>query len=179
MFVTFLEGLRNAGIPASPKEHLVLLEALDRDVIATTTEEFYYLARAIYVKDESLLDRFDQAFAHIFRGLESAGPETASVPEEWLKAMAEKYLTDEQRKKLCEMMYHAFIDMRLLGWAGKAEQVADLADAFHNLPAGMWRNDFSLQFFRDSFLKVYQEKYRSEKITDYISIANQIIAMKD
>ena len=103
MFVTFLEGLRNAGIPASPKEHLVLLEALDRDVIATTTEEFYYLARAIYVKDESLLDRFGQAFAHIFRGLESAGPETASVPEEWLKAMAEKYLTDEEKAKIAAL----------------------------------------------------------------------------
>jgi uncharacterized protein with von Willebrand factor type A (vWA) domain len=103
MFVTFLEGLRNAGIPASPKEHLVLLEALDRDVIATTTEEFYYLARAIYVKDESLLDRFDQAFAHIFRGLESAGSETASVPEEWLKAMAEKYLTEEEKAKIAAL----------------------------------------------------------------------------
>jgi len=33
------------------------------------------------------------------------------------------------------MMHYAFIEMRLLGWGGKAEQVADLADAFHNLPA--------------------------------------------
>jgi uncharacterized protein len=33
MFFNFLDELRAAGIPASMKEHLVLLEALDRDVI--------------------------------------------------------------------------------------------------------------------------------------------------
>ncbi len=46
MFLSFLDELRAAGIPASPKEHLVLLEALDRDVIERTPEAFYYLARA-------------------------------------------------------------------------------------------------------------------------------------
>lgn len=43
-------------------------------------------------------------------------------------------LTDAQRRKLCEMMYAAFVEMRMLGWEGKSEQAADLADAFHNLP---------------------------------------------
>ena len=59
MFLSFLDELRAAGIPASLKEHLLLLEALDAQVIEHTPEEFYYLARATYVKDEGLLDRFD------------------------------------------------------------------------------------------------------------------------
>ncbi len=33
MFFNFLDDLRSAGIVASMKEHLLLLEALDRDVI--------------------------------------------------------------------------------------------------------------------------------------------------
>ena len=46
MFFNFVDELRAAGIPASFKEHLVLLEALDKDVIEATPEAFYYLSRA-------------------------------------------------------------------------------------------------------------------------------------
>ena len=62
MFFSFMEELRSAGISASLKEHLALLAALDADVIDQSPEEFYYLARATLVKDEALLDRFDQVF---------------------------------------------------------------------------------------------------------------------
>jgi uncharacterized protein len=96
MFLNFLDGLRSVGITASTKEHLVLLEALDRDVIERTPEDFYYLARAIYVKDESLLDRFDQVFAQVFRGVIGEAEPGAEIPEEWLKAIAEKYLSAEE-----------------------------------------------------------------------------------
>ncbi|HEX8389014.1 MAG TPA: VWA domain-containing protein, partial [Sphingomonas sp.] len=97
MFLSFLDELRAAGIPASMKEHLVLLEALDRDVIERTPEDFYYLARSVYVKDEGLLDRFDQVFAKVFRGVATTfGAAPADIPEEWLKAVAEKYLTPEE-----------------------------------------------------------------------------------
>jgi uncharacterized protein with von Willebrand factor type A (vWA) domain len=97
MFLLFLDELRAAGIPASLKEHLVLLEALDREVIEHRPEDFYYLARATYVKDEGLLDRFDQVFGRVFKGLlTSYGTEQADVPAEWLKAVAEKYLSPEE-----------------------------------------------------------------------------------
>jgi uncharacterized protein len=94
MFLAFLDALRAAGIPASPKEHLLLLEALERDVIPPEPEAFYYLARATYVKDETLLDRFDQVFARVFHGLSGdTGPGPVPLPEEWLRAVAEKYLS--------------------------------------------------------------------------------------
>jgi uncharacterized protein with von Willebrand factor type A (vWA) domain len=97
MFLRFLDELRAAGIPASLKEHLVLLEALDREVIERTPEDFYYLARATYVKDEGLLDRFDQVFGRVFKGLlTSDGTARTDVPAEWLHAVAEKYLTPEE-----------------------------------------------------------------------------------
>jgi len=97
MFLNFLDELRRAGIPASLKEHLLLLEALDAEVIERTPEEFYYLSRAVYVKDEGLLDRFDQIFAKVFRGLATSyGTTPTDIPEDWLKAVAEKFLTPDE-----------------------------------------------------------------------------------
>lgn len=101
MFFNFLDELRLAGIPAGLKEHLVLLEALDRDVIDRDPESFYYLSRATFVKDEGLIDRFDQVFNKVFKGvLSNYGVQVAEIPEDWLKAIAEKYLSPEEMEKI-------------------------------------------------------------------------------
>jgi uncharacterized protein with von Willebrand factor type A (vWA) domain len=101
MFLHFFEELRAARIPASLKEHLTLLEALRAGVIERRVEDFYYLARAAYVKDESLLDRFDQVFGKVFKGLETSfETETADIPEEWLRKLAELYLTPEEMEEV-------------------------------------------------------------------------------
>ncbi|MBV9840672.1 MAG: VWA domain-containing protein [Sphingomonadaceae bacterium] len=101
MFLNFLDALRKAGIPATLKEHLVLLEALDREVIERSPEEFYYLARATYVKDEALIDKFDRVFGQIFRGLQLSSEGGAhALPEEWLRAVAEKFLSREEMAKI-------------------------------------------------------------------------------
>jgi uncharacterized protein with von Willebrand factor type A (vWA) domain len=101
MFFSFLDELRAAGIPASLKEHLALLEALDADVIEQSPEEFYYLSRAVLVKDEAMLDRFDQVFNKVFKGLLSNYEKAeADIPEEWLKAVAEKFLTPEEMEAI-------------------------------------------------------------------------------
>lgn len=101
MFIGFVDALRRGGIPASLTEHLLLLEALDADVIGRSPEEFYYLARAIFVHDESRIDRFDRIFAEVFKGL-AGSPEdaTAEIPEEWLRKLAEQYLTPEQMAEI-------------------------------------------------------------------------------
>ncbi|MDG5487502.1 VWA domain-containing protein [Sphingomonas sp. BGYR3] len=101
MFHGFIDALRAAGIQASLKEHLILLEALEQDVIDRTPEQFYFLARATFVKDEGLIDRFDQVFARIFRGAAgSTLPPEAELPEEWLRAVAEAFLTPEEMARV-------------------------------------------------------------------------------
>ena len=100
MLLDFLDALRAAGIPAGVKEHLLLLEALDGDVIERRPEDFYYLARATYVKDEGLFDRFDQVFAKVFRGVLDGQGVEADIPDEWLRLVAEKYLTPEEMEKI-------------------------------------------------------------------------------
>jgi len=101
MFFNFMDELRAAGISASLKEHLVLLEALEKDVIRRSPEEFYYLSRATFVKDEGLLDRFDQVFSKVFKGIETSyGLQEEEIPLDWLKAVAEKYLSEEEMEKI-------------------------------------------------------------------------------
>ncbi len=101
MFLNFLDEMRAAGIPASLKEHLMLLEALDREVIGKSPEEFYYLSRAVYVKDEGLLDRFDQVFNKVFKGiLTEYGTQPVEIPSDWLRAVAEKFLTPEEMEAI-------------------------------------------------------------------------------
>jgi len=101
MLLNFLDELRAAGIGASMKEHLILLEALDRQVIEQTPEAFYYLSRATFVKDEGLLDRFDLVFGKVFKGMMTDyGQQPVEIPEDWLKAVAEKFLSAEEMEKI-------------------------------------------------------------------------------
>ncbi|QSR18602.1 VWA domain-containing protein [Novosphingobium sp. KA1] len=101
MLLNFVEELRAAGIGASLKEHLVLLEALDREVIERTPEAFYYLSRATFVKDEGLLDRFDQVFQKVFKGvLTDYGQQPVDIPEDWLRKVAERYFSQEEMEQV-------------------------------------------------------------------------------
>jgi hypothetical protein len=86
-----------------------------------------------------------------------------------------KLPTDPQRRSLSKMLSFAIIEIRFLGWEGKSEQAADLADAFHNLPLDMWSDSFSLSYFRDCFLKAYQQKY-PERSTNYVAMVDEIMA---
>ena len=87
--------------------------------------------------------------------------------------------TDAQRRKLCELLHHAIVEIRLLGRAGKADQAADLADAIHNLPSGMWRDDFSLRCLRDNFLAPYQQRYPDERVWNYVALVDGVLGMGD
>jgi len=99
VFLTFFTELKAAGVPASLKEYLTLLEALDHGLADYSAEEFYFLSRAALVKDERNIDRFDRVFAHVFRGIgDPAGALAAEIPEEWLRKLAEKHLSEEEKK---------------------------------------------------------------------------------
>src|SRR6201995_4153604 len=69
MFMRFFTELRQAKVPVTLKEYLALMEGLDKQVIDRSVDDFYYLSRAALVKDEKNLDRFDQVFSHVFKGL--------------------------------------------------------------------------------------------------------------
>ena len=104
MFLPFFQTLRATGIPVSLREYLGFLGAVKAGLVTYDVEGFYYLARTAMVKDERLLDRFDRAFAATFGGLEEIGPgdvlEALDLPEDWLRKLAEKHLTPEERAEI-------------------------------------------------------------------------------
>ncbi|SFI80746.1 hypothetical protein SAMN04515648_1778 [Phyllobacterium sp. CL33Tsu] len=102
MFIPFFLELKAARIPVSLREYLTLLEGLEAGLVDYDVEGFYYLARSALVKDERHMDRFDQVFGHVFKGIEAFGGEDginiANLPEEWLRKLAEKHLSEEEKK---------------------------------------------------------------------------------
>ena len=101
MFVAFFHELKAAGVPVTLREYLTLMEAMEEDLAGRRVEDFYYLARTALVKDERNLDKFDRVFGHVFKGLELMSEAlTPEIPAEWLKKLAEKYLTEEERKEI-------------------------------------------------------------------------------
>ena len=104
MFLQFFNELRSAKVPVTLKEYLMLMEGMDKSVIDRRVEDFYYLSRAILVKDEKYLDRFDVVFGHVFKGLDLLQVEQSKdIPTEWLKRLTDSFLTDEEKKQIEEM----------------------------------------------------------------------------
>ncbi|SLN44292.1 VWA domain containing CoxE-like protein [Falsiruegeria litorea R37] len=104
MFLPFFENLRKAGIPVSLREYLTFLEGMKRGLATYDVEAFYYLARVSMVKDERNIDKFDQAFANSFKGLEEISfqqvIEAVDIPSDWLEKMAEKHLSPEEMAEI-------------------------------------------------------------------------------
>src|SRR3954468_17671447 len=112
MFTRFFLELRSAGVPTSIKEYLALLEAMKANVARFDVDDFYYLSRCVLVKDERHLDRFDVVFGEVFKGLEHAEDEDPQreIPEEWLRKLAEKFLTPEEMAKLKAMDWQELME---------------------------------------------------------------------
>jgi uncharacterized protein len=102
MFLQFFTSLRDAQIPVTLREYLMLMEALDADLAEQSIDNFYHLSRAALVKDERNYDKFDRVFGSVFKGLENLlqAMEQAEIPADWLKKLAEKYLSEEEKKQI-------------------------------------------------------------------------------
>src|SRR5918993_1009449 len=100
MLIEFFLKVKEGGVPVSIREFLTLLEAMQKEVAFGSAEDFYYLARTCLVKDEKHFDRFDRVFGAYFRGIIEVDALTVTIPEEWLKKLVEKNLTEEQKKEI-------------------------------------------------------------------------------
>ena len=123
MLIRFFALLRAAGVPVTITEFLTLLEALGtvpffgpgtfpffssgkKGTVPSEdlppADRFYFLSRAILVKDERHYDRFDRAFAAHFRGAEAAFETLleAGLPADWLRKNLALVLTDEEKARI-------------------------------------------------------------------------------
>ncbi len=110
MLIDFFFTLKDAKIPVSIKEFLILLEAMQKNVIGPSLDQFYYLSRTTLVKDEAHYDKFDRAFGLYFKGIESIFEKNADIPLDWLMKRLERDLTPEQKAALEKLGYDKLMD---------------------------------------------------------------------
>ncbi|MCI4664318.1 MAG: VWA domain-containing protein [Neomegalonema sp.] len=104
MLIRFFFALRSAGVQVSLREHLTLIEGMSKGACPEGIEAFYHYARAALVKTESAIDRFDRVFSAFFGDGGAAGAagedglDAHALPEEWLRRLAEKHLSEDEKK---------------------------------------------------------------------------------
>ncbi|MBV8646709.1 VWA domain-containing protein [Paludibacterium sp.] len=98
MFIRFFLALKDAKLPVSITEYLTLMEAMKAGLAGIEIESFYHLARGCLVKDERNFDKFDRVFGAYFQGMEDLfAAVEGEIPEEWLKALKERVLSEEEK----------------------------------------------------------------------------------
>ena len=110
MLIDFFFTLKDAKIPVSIKEFLILLEAMQKNVTGPSLDEFYYLSRITLVKDEAHYDKFDRAFGLYFKGIDAVFEKNAEIPLDWLLKRMQRELTPEQKELLEKFGYDKLMD---------------------------------------------------------------------
>jgi hypothetical protein len=101
MLIGFFEEVRAAKVPATLKELLDLIEAIQARLAFANLDEFYYLSRLCLVKDEKHFDKFDQAFDKYFKGIEALNDLfSQEIPQDWLQSELEKLLSEEEKAQI-------------------------------------------------------------------------------
>jgi len=100
MLIDFFFTLRKHKVKTSITEFLDLMAVLDAELVYADIDDFYLLSRTVLIKDESQFDKFDQAFAEYFRGVQAINLFDKEIPDDWLNNALEKLLSDEEREKI-------------------------------------------------------------------------------
>lgn len=100
MFIDFFLTLKKHKVPCSLRELLDLIALLKTGVIFANVDDFYNLAKIAMVKDEIHYDKYDNAFAEYFKGIESVDIFDQILPEDWLRKEFEKHLSQEEKDQL-------------------------------------------------------------------------------
>lgn len=100
MFTDFFYLLRSYKIPVTPNEWLVLMRALDYNLVDCNLNRFYLIARSILIKNESYFDLYDQCFLHFFKGCVEPTPIDDQI-HDWLnRTPLERFFSKEELDKL-------------------------------------------------------------------------------
>jgi uncharacterized protein with von Willebrand factor type A (vWA) domain len=116
MLIDFFFALKQARVPVSIKEFLILLEGLKKNVIEPSLDDFYYFSRTALVKDEQHFDKFDKAFGAYFNGVAATFDQTMELPADWLLKKLERELTPEEKAQV----------EKLGGWDALMARLAEL-----------------------------------------------------
>lgn len=110
MLIPFFLHLRQHKLPVSTKEFLTLLDGLQQRVCGHSIDDFYVFSRTCLIKDESHYDRFDKAFGSYFSGVTEIPGLDVDLPEDWLKALATKHLSAEEKAALKKLGWDSLME---------------------------------------------------------------------
>src|ERR1043166_3770047 len=85
-------------------------------------------------------------------------------------------LSDQEQRGLCEVLYYAFLDLGGMSSPERALQASKLANALHNLPPLLFRDDFAWEKVEGP-LRYYQSQFYQTEATrgyDYLKMIAQI-----
>ena len=100
MLIDFFLKLKGAKVPVTTKEYLMLIEGMQKGVVGSSIDDFYYFSRTCLVKDEANFDKFDRVFGEYFKGVEAIMGVEADIPLEWLRKQVELNLSAEEKAKI-------------------------------------------------------------------------------
>lgn len=101
MLINFFMTLKKERLPVSFTELFSLLECLKQNIIFANVEDFYYLSRMCFVKDEKNFDKFDIAFGKYFENIDAINDLAMyQIPDDWLRKQMESMLSDEEKVKI-------------------------------------------------------------------------------
>ena len=100
MLIRFFYFLRQQQLRVSIQEFITLIESLCSTAAPISIDEFYYLARLVLIKDESLFDKYDRAFTQFYGLLSKEIADGNTIPADWLVKTLERQLSDEQKAAL-------------------------------------------------------------------------------
>lgn len=100
MLLRFFYFLRQQHLKVSIQEFLTLIESLGSSAAPVSIDEFYYLGRLVLIKDESLFDKYDQAFSQFYGLLANELSEGHTVAPDWLVKTLERHLSDKEKAAL-------------------------------------------------------------------------------
>ena len=101
MLINFFMTLKQERLPVSFTELFSLLECLKKNVIFANVEDFYYLSRLCFVKDEKNFDKFDIAFGKYFENVDAINDLAMyQIPDDWLRKQMESMLSEEEKASI-------------------------------------------------------------------------------
>lgn len=104
MILPLVLTLRGRGVPVGMQEVVALAEALAQGLHEDSFDQFYRVARAVLIHDESYLDDFDQAFLHVYRGVPMTAKSILDEFRDWLEnPIRRPEFSDEEKAAIKEL----------------------------------------------------------------------------
>lgn len=112
MLLGFFDHLRHYRVPVSMREFIDLLALMRTNLVFADQDDFYFMSRLALVKDEKYYDRFDQAFASYFDGIDRWAGFFGEEKDEVRREIARHLVLDDESREMLDEYQETVKKMR-------------------------------------------------------------------